>query len=84
MFNIDKTDPRASAALRRMARGMCVRLRIQEGAPLTFLIGDGTAGTNESAIAEWLAHRDPEPSPEVFEDACSELEQELARVLDGQ
>ena len=73
---------RTNAVCRRLAKGICVKLRLPQDDALSHVIGNGTESTIEAAVSTWLHEHSVDPSQISLQDACDALERELLARLD--
>ncbi len=81
-INIPKPD-KADAVRRRLARGICIKLRLPQDDGLAHIIGNGTESTSEAAVDTWLIKTEVDPSRFSLQDACDALQRDLMARLDG-
>ena len=70
------------AVCRRLAKSICVKLRLPQDDALSHVIGNGTESTIEGAVSTWLHENGVDPSQYSLQDACDALERELLARLD--
>ena len=83
MKNVDINQKFApiSVELGRMARSICLTLRLPSDDSLAFVIGGGTELSSESAVVTWLNNNGFEPGPLSFQKACSALQRTLEESI---
>ena len=80
MINLPKRDT-ANVARRRLARGICVKLRLPQDDALAHIIGNGTECTSEAAVSTWLSGLGVDPSRISLQEACDALQSDLMARL---
>ncbi len=80
IFNDTSTSDHAE--LRRLARSICVKLRLPRDDSLAFVIGSGTELSSESAVVTWLRNNDIQAGRLSFPKACDALQRDLSDRLD--
>ena len=73
----------ATAVRRRLAKGICVKLRLPQDDALAHIIGDGTESTSEAAVNTWLSELRIDPSDISLQEACDALQSDLMARLDA-
>jgi hypothetical protein len=68
-INIPKPE-KADAVRRRLAKGICIKLRLPQDGGLAHIIGNGTESTSEAAVDTWLINNGVDPSRSSLQDAC--------------
>ena len=81
MLQTDATRVEPRTATQRLARGLCVKLRLPTNDSLAFVIGRGTETTNEAAVVSWLQSSGVDPHETTFDDACEALRNTLRDAL---
>ena len=81
MLAMDKRGVEQLPAIRRLARGLCVQLRLPRDNSLAFIIGSGAEATNEAAVVSWLRSTGVSPNETTFDDACEALRSALRDKL---
>ena len=77
------TPNRDDAARRRLAKGICVKLRLPQDDALAHIIGNGTESTSEAAVNTWLSEYGLDPSHFSLLEACDALQRDLLVRLDA-
>ena len=70
-------------AWRRLARGMCAKLRLPVDDVLAHIIGNGTEATSEAAVLTWLSQSKLDPMNTSLQNACDALQRDLSDRLDA-
>ena len=68
-------------ARRRLARGVCAKLRLPVDDVLAHVIGTGKETSSEGAVVAWLDRSGFDPTQSTPQDACDALERELSDRL---
>ena len=80
-FNIPNPD-RPDVVRRRLAKGICIKLRLPQDDGLAHIIGNGTESTSEAAVDTWLINNEVDPARYSLQDACDALQRDLLARLD--
>ena len=81
-INLPKRDT-AKVARQRLAKGICVKLRLPQDDALAHIIGNGTENTSEAAVNTWLGGLGIDPSHISLQEACDALQSDLMARLDA-
>ena len=78
---IPKPD-QMNSARRRLAKGICAKLRLPLDDTLAHIIGHGTEHTSEAAVNTWLTDVGADPLVISLQEACDALQRDLSDRLD--
>lgn len=79
-ISIPKPD-RPDVVRRRLAKAICIKLRLPQDDGLAHIIGNGTESTIEAAVDTWLIMNEADPLDFSLQDACDALQCDLMARL---